>query len=310
MIEPFRLVLVGGFTVALVGVVAALVVKPPTRLSSRVRPYVPGARAALGSAPVVPAGAETAVLLPLVRALGRALSAIVDAASDDELALRLDRAGAFRGLDPSERVSAYRLRQLKAFSVGVGVGVALGWALGWRGTGLAAAGALGAVVGSTRDRGRIDKAIEARRELMRAEVYTVDQLLALRVRAGGGVLQSVGEITMRGRGAVVEELGGALAAVRAGSRPRDAFARLASTTAEPHCARTYAALAAAEERGSDLAVVLFALADDVRRDRRETLRRRAVRRRAAMLVPIIALLAPVMLLFITAPLPRIVLGGF
>ena len=41
---------------------------------------------------------------------------------------------------------------------------------------------------------------------------------------------------------------------------------------------------------------------------REDLKKAATRRRAAMLVPIIALLAPVMLLFILAPIPRIVFG--
>ena len=48
--------------------------------------------------------------------------------------------------------------------------------------------------------------------------------------------------------------------------------------------------------------------EGLRDDRREDLKKAATRRRAAMLVPIIALLAPVMLLFILAPIPRIVFG--
>jgi hypothetical protein len=38
------------------------------------------------------------------------------------------------------------------------------------------------------------------------------------------------------------------------------------------------------------------------------MRRSATRRRAAMLVPIIGILAPVMLLFVGAPLPQVIFG--
>ena len=54
---------------------------------------------------------------------------------------------------------------------------------------------------------------------------------------------------------------------------------------------------------------LRALSEDLRDSRREEIRQTATRRRAAMLVPTIAVLAPVMLLFIAAPLPSIVFGS-
>jgi tight adherence protein C len=53
---------------------------------------------------------------------------------------------------------------------------------------------------------------------------------------------------------------------------------------------------------------LLALSDDLRDARREELRQAAVKRRAAMLLPTIGILAPIMLLFIAAPLPSIVFG--
>ena len=49
--------------------------------------------------------------------------------------------------------------------------------------------------------------------------------------------------------------------------------------------------------------------EDVRDARREEIRKTATKRRAAMLVPTIAVLAPVMMLFIAAPLPSIVFGS-
>lgn len=308
MSEPARQLLVGASTALCVGVITWGLVRPLPRLGGRLRPYVPSTRAALGL-PTGVVARPNGVIGPILGSVARSLSAVVDAASDDELARRLDGAGWLTTTPGPERVAAYRRRQLTSFVIGaatgcvVGVVVGLGWAGG------VAGGALGAVVGATRQRGRLDRALEERRERMRLEVYAVDQVLALRIRAGSGVLQAVGDLTTRGRGPVVEELRGALSVVRAGTRPADAFGRLASATPEPHCARLYAALAGAEERGTDLSAALFALAADVRRARRDLLRRRAVRRRAAMLIPIIAVLAPVMLLFIIAPLPRIVLGG-
>ena len=58
----------------------------------------------------------------------------------------------------------------------------------------------------------------------------------------------------------------------------------------------------------DLGEGLLALSADLRDARREQVHKDAVKRRATMLVPTIAILAPVMLLFIAAPLPSIVLG--
>jgi hypothetical protein len=95
---------------------------------------------------------------------------------------------------------------------------------------------------------------------------------------------------------------------RTGGREAEAFRSIAATTPEPSAARTYELFAIAAERGADLAEGLLALAAQLREARREAVRKQAVRRRAAMLLPTIGILAPIMLLFIAAPLPSIVLG--
>ena len=77
----------------------------------------------------------------------------------------------------------------------------------------------------------------------------------------------------------------------------------------PPRARTYKLFAAGAERGVDLVDGLRTLSEDLRDARREEIRTTATKRRAAMLVPTIAVLAPVMLLFIAAPLPSIVFGS-
>jgi pilus assembly protein TadC len=108
---------------------------------------------------------------------------------------------------------------------------------------------------------------------------------------------------------VVEELRDVLALHRGGRPMAEALELAARTTPEPHAARTYRLLATGVEYGADLAEGLRALSEDIRGQRVEALRRAATKRRAAMLVPIIAILAPVMLLFVAAPLPSIVFSG-
>lgn len=300
------------------GVAAAAVawmgLKPAKSLTSRVGAYSPDARSRLGlrvgNEAVVHGGpAGLRVFLPMVEALAKGLSSLIDAESEDATSLRLRQAGLMRHIDTSLRVGAYRLRQLLFAGLGGLGGVVIGLLVGLSLGMVLLLGLLGLIVGGAKLRGTVDKAISTRRATMTLEIYTLNQLLALRIRAGGGVLGALDELVRRGRGEVVEELEEALALVRSGETPVDAFERLASTTPEPHCARTYFLLAQAQEHGSDLAEALLSLANDVRSDRREALRRAAVKRRAAMLIPTIGLMAPVMLLFIVAPLPGIVFGG-
>ena len=74
--------------------------------------------------------------------------------------------------------------------------------------------------------------------------------------------------------------------------------------------RCYRTLASGHERGAEVAAAMLALSEDVRDDRREALRRAATKGRALMLVPIVGILAPVLLLFVGAPLPWMVLREF
>ena len=137
--------------------------------------------------------------------------------------------------------------------------------------------------------------IRQRAERIRLELPTVNQLLALHVRTGAGPMQAVQRVVARGHGVVVDELETALRRSRAGGRESDAFRSIALMTPEPSAARTYELFAVAVERGADLAEGLLALGDQLREARREEVRKQAVRRRAAMLLPTIGILAPIML---------------
>ncbi len=58
----------------------------------------------------------------------------------------------------------------------------------------------GVVFGASRLRGRLERGIADRRERIRLELYTVNQLLAMHVRTGAGPVQATQRIVDRGRG--------------------------------------------------------------------------------------------------------------
>lgn len=301
--------------VATVGL-AAVVLPPTRRLAPRVRPYTIAARARFGRGvdaadlvtddSVGPTASSTVTrvfgppFLALVHRVGRLLERRTDAA----LARALHQAG-FVDVGPDE----YRTRmavQVLAFGAG---GAGFGVLVFHRPLAALGLGGCGVVFGASRQRGRLERAVADRRERIRLELYTVNQLLAMHVRTGAGPVQATQRIVDRGQGVVVDELRAVLAAMHNGISEPDAFRHAADATPEPAAARTYKLFAAGAERGVDLADGLRALSEDLRDSRREEIRQTATKRRAAMLVPTIAVLAPVMLLFIAAPLPSIVFGS-
>ncbi|MFZ4515234.1 MAG: type II secretion system F family protein [Acidimicrobiia bacterium] len=290
--------------------VAALIVRPTSRLRHRVRPYTVVARVELGR------GADLAVAPPgflgdgvVGRLFGvplatfaRRSSRLIERQGDDALALRLRQAG----LDATPE--EYRVRQVTGALIAGAAGflivtVFVGPLLG------IAIGAVAFIGGAARARARVDGAITERAEAIRLQLATIDQLLALHLRAGAGPVQALQRIVDRGHGPFVDECAEALRAIRSGMSETEAFRRAANQTSEPAAARTFMLFAATAERGADLAGALLDLSNDIRDERREELRASATKRRAAMLVPTIAVLAPIMLLFIAAPLPQMVLGA-
>jgi Flp pilus assembly protein TadB len=280
---------------------------PPARsLASRINPYLTPTRVTPRSSGAT--GPLGAVFGPMLRGLAARLGRVLDRSGEKVTVIQLRQAGWFRDLQEEETVAAFRMMQLRSIALGAALGLGVGQLLGLALVPRILLVGLGLVVGATRRQGALQAAITRRRERMCIEIYTVNQLLAMRVRAGGGVVHAVQDVVLRGEGEVVSELADALRLHRSGWRAADAFRRIAELTPEPFCARTYRLLATAEERGADLAPALLDLSEDVRETRRETMRRSATKRRAAMLVPIIAILAPVLLLFVAAPLPYLITG--
>ncbi|NNF65053.1 MAG: type II secretion system F family protein [Acidimicrobiia bacterium] len=299
-----------------VALLAGVLVRPRQRLAGRFRPYTVVARSMLGRTVDVTAvtgqsdlGTLRRIFGPPLTALASRVGRIIDSTTEEGLLRKLRQAGMLQSTPESVRVQEYRVRQLALSVVGGTAGFAFGVLLARPTAIVLALSFAGFVAGASYWRAKVDRAIEARQNRMRIELYTTNQLLAMRIRVGGGVVSAVRHLVERGSGAVVEELAEALRLHQSGMPASQAFRRIAALTPEPHARRAYQVLASADERGSDLAEALLALSEDIRDDRREAMRREATRRRATMLIPIIAILAPVLILFVAAPLPWIVLRG-
>lgn len=301
------MVLVAAGSTALAAGLLVYSLFPPARsLASRISPYLSPGR--VTSPRRNPAGPLVTVFGPMFRSLATSVGRMLERSGEKVTIVELRQAGWYPDLPEEETVQAFRMAQLRTIATAAGLAFLVGIMLGLSPVQRFVLVGLGIVIGATRQRASLHSAIERRRERMCIEIYTVNQLLAMRVRAGGGVVHAVQDVVRRGEGEVVAELSDALRLHRSGWRAADAFRRIAELTPEPFCGRTFRLLATAEERGADLAPALLDLAEDVRETRRETLRRSATKRRAAMLVPTIAILAPVLLLFVAAPLPYLITG--
>lgn len=289
--------------------VVRLLLYTPRRLEPRLRPHLLVVRSRLGTArPVtiadVPAGRSGLVEVfgPMVARGADLLARLLDASGPAATALRLRQAGRTMTVD------AYRSRQL-AFTVGgTAGGVLIGVALGASSVIVLVLAAAGAWWGASWMRAQVDRAIRLRREAIRADLYTVCQLLAVYLRTGSTPIGALQRLIDRVCSPVAAELDNAVQRVRAGTPPEIALADLAGSTPEPVAARLYRLIGASWTAGGD-PTALLALAEDLQNLRRDDLTRTMGRRRIAMIVPLVAVMAPVMILFIVAALPRLIFGS-
>lgn len=297
----------------------ALWVKPPRRLASRVRPYSSANRMDFGPDPdeagrmgpkrTVGEGAIGRLLGPMLAGTVYPLARILMPMDDRELAIRLRQGGLFPDWEEAARPRAYRMRSLGLmvmYTAGLG-GVAL--LSGGSGMRVILFMAAGAALGALQVRGRLSEAVRRRREAIRSELYTINQLVAMYTRVGGGPIQGLRYVVGRARGIAVEEIAEVLHLHDRGWVFAEAMARAERLTPEPEAARTYRIMARSQEQGSDLSDALLGLSKDLRAMRRDALRRAAARRRILMVIPVVVVLAPITMLFMAAPIPSIVFGG-
>lgn len=140
-----------------------------------------------------------------------------------------------------------------------------------------------------------------REELMLAEFPTVAELLALAVSAGEGATGALDRVCRLSRGELSVELGRCLADARAGANLPAALQGLADRTGLVSLTRFVDGMVVAVERGTPLAEVLRAQAQDVREAGRRAVMEAGGRKEIAMMVPVVFLVLPVTVLFAVFP---------
>jgi len=216
-----------------------------------------------------------------------------------ELRRRLDRAGI------SQSVESFRVRQLVWAALGLAAGLALALLLAaTRGASpvpLVALVILSGATGFVACDQQLGRAVRRREERMLAEFPTIAELLALAVTAGEGPVPALERVATTARGELSGEITTMLADVRAGAPISTALVAMADRTGLPSLTRFSEGVAVALERGTPLAEVLRAQAQDVRESGRRALMEEGGKKEVAMLIPVVFLILPITVVFAVFP---------
>ncbi len=241
------------------------------------------------------------IIRPIKEMLVNMVSNLLSITDDSATELRLQHAGI------KESIESFRVKTLKKVFIFLGIGLLIGAGIGTTSS-LIFFPTVFIVVALSKSRSKIDNAIELRKQQIKYELYSINQMLSIHIRTGAGIYQALDEISKRTTGLVSRECKAVINRTKTGMTLEEALSISAKLSPEPYFARTLKLLSASSSRGADLTQGLLDLAHDLRRSLREDVRANSTKKRAAMLVPTIGILAPIMLLFVAAPIPSIVLG--
>lgn len=244
-----------------------------------------------------PAGVVAVLGRPVVRDGARLVERLLGGA--DSVRARLTRAG--RIID----VERFRAEQVLAGAVGAVAGGAVAVMLMMSGDGgvllflwMLLLGAAAGVVGWDQWLSRQANQREAR---MLAEFPTIAELLALAVGAGEGAVGALERVCRLSQGELATELSRCLADARAGANLPRALGGLAERTGLTSLSRFVDGVVIAVERGTPLADVLRAQAQDVREEGRRDLMEKGGKKEIAMMIPVVFLVLPITVLFAVYP---------
>lgn len=270
-------------------------------LDQRLAPYLRAARrssALLVAPPTVrPLAAVERLAAPFMADALRLVTRL--SSPTEQVRSRLVRAGRHDG------VEQFRVSQVVGLAAGLAGGLTAALALlAWRGSSpavlLVLVGAC-AVTGVLVPDWWLGHQVKRREAAMLAELPAVAELLALAVAAGEGALGALERVSEASGGELGAELARTLAEARAGEPLTGALDHLATRTGLPALARFAEGIAVAVTRGTPLADVMRAQAQDVREAGRRALMEAGGRKEVAMMVPVVFLILPVTVVFAVFP---------
>lgn len=147
----------------------------------------------------------------------------------------------------------------------------------------------------------LTRAIAAREDILIQELPTAAELLALAVSAGESAHNALDRVSRVAHGELATELQRVMAETRSGTPLQEALEALGRRSGIPALRRFADAVATAVERGTPLAVVLRAQAQDVRAEGKRSLMEKGGKKEIAMMVPVVFLILPVTVVFAVFP---------
>jgi len=280
------------------------------RLANRLAPYLldvsAEARAFVGRRSVDPIPVLGAVFSPAFHRLRGGLSALLG--GGDATGRRLRQAGSTRSVD------AFRSEQLAWALVSLaGATAAVLMLPVLRALPVAGRVVLPVIVGISAALLRdwlLRRAAAARLARMDSELPTILEFLTLSLSAGEGILDSLRRVSGTSSGELSRELAGAVADVHAGVPLASALHALSRQLQLPAFTRFVDQVTGALDRGSPLAEVLRAQAQDAREAAKRGLLEVAGKKEVAMLVPVVFLILPMTILFAVFPGFIVLQAGF
>lgn len=271
------------------------------RLVDRVAPYLqerPTTSRLLVDAHVItPFPTLERIVRPVVRDVARMLERLGSGATS--IRSRLLRAGS------STTLEAFRTEQVIWATIGLATGLVLALVIGVaRGVSLLpliVLVVLCAVGGALLRDHMLSQKVTQRERRMIAEFPTVAELLALSVGAGESPLAALERVSRSTRGELAGEIRTTLADVRSGVALAVALDGMARRTELASIARFTDGISTAVERGTPLADVLRAQAQDAREVGHRALMEEGGRREVLMMIPVVFLMLPVTILFAVFP---------
>lgn len=266
-----------------------------TSLAVRVAPYLRDLSGTTSVRPPVPepASAFVAVFGPLLRAAADLVERVLGGSAS--VARRLDRARL------PMTVHDFRISQavwgLVAFVTAAVPSAALALRSPDRAVPLLVMCGCAFALGVLLRENRLTAQVVRRERRILAEFPTIAELLALAVAAGESPVAALDRVVRRSHGELSADLRDVLAEVRTGAPIARAFDDLAARSGLPAVSRFAEGIAIAIERGTPLADVLHAQADDVREAGRRALIESGARREVLMMVPVVFLVLPTVVVF-------------
>ncbi|WP_165063666.1 type II secretion system F family protein [Marisediminicola senii] len=280
------------------------------RLQYRVAPYLidisAGARDLLARRAVNPLPVVGTVLGPITH---RLLTLLGGALGDtDATRVRLRQAGS------TSSIEEFRSRQLLWGISGLGIGTLVAVAVS-RAQSVSVIVQCGIVlvcgIGGVYLRDYLLKRVAtARVARVTDELPTVLEFLTLSLSAGEGILDAIRRVSRVCVGELAVELAHTVAAVNTGVPFGDSLNRLANDLRVAPLSRAIDQIVGALERGTPLADVLRAQAQDARDEAKRALLETAGKKEVAMLVPLVFLILPLTVIFAIYPGVYVLQLGF